>query len=58
MATDKIQTGLRLTESTYKKLKRIAKDEKRTFNNLVEYIVEEYIKMYETQNGPVDVSDM
>lgn len=57
MAPFKIQVGLRLTEEAYEKVKVIAKEEKRSINNLVEYAVERYIKDYEAQHGPVETPE-
>lgn len=53
MAISKIQTGLRLDETTYGKLKTLSEAENRSLNNLVEYIVKSYLADYETKNGPV-----
>jgi len=53
MATSKVQTGLRIEESDYYKIKQIAALEKRTINNLVEHLVHQYILRYERENGPV-----
>lgn len=53
MAASKIQTGLRLDEVTYGKLKTISETESRSLNNLVEYIIKAYLSDYEKQNGSV-----
>lgn len=53
MATAKIQTGMRLTETTYEKLKVIASVEGRSLNNLVEYVLNQYIDRFEKENGPI-----
>ena len=55
MATDKIQCGLRLKESVYEKVKFLAAQEHRSFNNLVEYAIQKYIGEYESQNGPIKI---
>ena len=55
MATNKIQTGLRLKEAVYEKAKVLAAREQRTFNNLIEYAVQRYIDDYEAQNGPIEL---
>ena len=57
MATSKVQTGLRIEESDYYKIKLIAAAEKRTLNNLVEHLVHQYILRYERENGPVQAQD-
>lgn len=54
MATNKIQTGLRLNESTYNKAKVLSDKEKRSLNNLIEYVLEAYIKDYEAKNGEIE----
>ncbi len=53
MATAKIQTGLRLNEASYEKLRVISSREARSLNNLVEYIIQRYLEDYETANGPI-----
>ncbi len=57
MATSKIQTGLRLNELVYEKLKVISTSEQRSLNNLIEFIVQKYVDEYEQLNGPVLKSD-
>lgn len=58
MAVIKIQTGLRIDETTYQKLKILSMKENRSINNLVEYIIKQYLEDYEEQNGyivlPID----
>lgn len=53
MATFKIQTGLRIDETTYYKLKFIATKDHRSINNLIEFIIQNYFEEYESQNGPI-----
>lgn len=53
MAVAKIQTGLRLDEESYEKLKTLSNQEGRSLNNLVEYIIRRYLADYESQNGPI-----
>lgn len=53
MATTKIQTGLRLDEEVYEKLKTLSNQEGRSLNNLAEYIIRRYLAEYEAQNGPI-----
>lgn len=57
MATPKIQTGLRLNEPLYDKLRAISERESRSLNNLIEYIAQKYVEDYETANGPVPLPD-
>ena len=51
MAVVKIQTGLRLDEELYGKLKTLAQQEGRSLNNLAEFIIRRYVTDYETKNG-------
>ena len=53
MATPKIQTGLRLEEGLYEKLKSLSEMEGRSLNNLIEFIVRRYVAEYEEENGPL-----
>lgn len=53
MATNKIQTGLRLEEQDLRKITHIAKQQKRSFNSLVEYLVHLYIEDYEKSHGAI-----
>ncbi len=55
MATNRIQTGLRIEEATYEKVKAICAVERRSLNNLVEYALQQYIARYEKENGPIPV---
>ncbi len=55
MSNIKIQTGLRLDELTYNKLKFIAKQENRSLNNLSEFAIQKYIISYEKEHGPIPV---
>lgn len=52
----KIQTGLRLDENTYKKLKALCEQEGRSINNLAEYIIKKYLAEYEAKNGELPLS--
>ena len=56
MAVSKIQTGLRIDETTYGKLRTIAETENRSLNNLVEYIIKNYLSEYEKKNGSVPIA--
>ena len=53
MATIKIQTGLRLSEDHYNKLKWISDHEGRTMNNLITQIIRRFLDDYEKKHGPV-----
>lgn len=51
MAKMKIQTGLRLDEELYEKVKALAELEGRSINNLAEYIIRCYVAAYEEESG-------
>ena len=53
MATNKVQTGLRLNELLYEKIKALAEKEQRSLNNLIEYAMQKYVDEYEVNNGPI-----
>ncbi|MBQ9412111.1 MAG: hypothetical protein IJU29_03315 [Oscillospiraceae bacterium] len=56
MATSKIQTGLRLNERLYDKIRELAVIEQRSMNNLMEYALQQYVNEYEKQNGVIPIS--
>lgn len=56
MATSKIQTGLRLEEQLYEKLKSLAENDGRSLNNLIEQILRRYVADYEAQQGTIPPS--
>ena len=53
MPTNKIQTGLRLNEMTYEKVKVISTREQRSMNNFIEFVIQRYIEEYECKNGEI-----
>ena len=55
MATDKVQTGIRLEFEALAKLRYIAKKQKRTLNSLAEYLVAREIEAYEKEHGVIPV---
>ena len=59
MATNRIQTGLRISEDIYTKIKFLCKKEQRSLNNLIEYTLQQYIEQYEEAHGeiPTDTED-
>jgi len=48
--TYKIQFGIRLDEETLTAIKKLAEDENRSLNNLIEYLIKEYIKKKKKEN--------
>ena len=57
MAVSKIQTGLRINETSYAKLKTLSEKENRSLNNLVEYIIQRYLDDFEKENGIIPSAD-
>ena len=55
MPTNKIQTGLRLSETAYGKLRTLAVRENRSLNNLIEHVLQQYLEAYEAEHGPLSV---
>lgn len=55
MATNRVQTGLRLNEVTYEKAKVLSMKEQRSLNNFFEYVIQKYIEAYEDEHGPIPV---
>ncbi len=56
MAISKIQTGLRIDETTYGKLKTLSENENRSLNNLIEYVLKNYLSDYEKENGIIPIA--
>lgn len=54
----KVQTGLRLEETTWQKISYISKKNKRSLNSQIEYLVESHIEEYEKQNGAIPLADI
>ena len=53
MATNRIQTGLRINEQLYEKMRTLAEKDQRSLNNLIEVILQKYIEEYEEKNGTI-----
>jgi len=53
MATDKIQTGLRLPSELLRKITFIAKHEKRSLNAQLEYATQQCVDEYELKHGVI-----
>ena len=62
MATNKIQTSLRLNEPLYDKIRSLAEREQRSINNLIEYALQKYVENYEQDHGalppPSDAAEL
>lgn len=57
MATDKVQTGLRLDYVMLRKITIIAKKQMRSLNAQLEFITKNYIEIYEKENGEVSLDE-
>ena len=53
MVNDKVSFNLRITEELNNELVRIAKEERRSKNAEIEFILEEYVKNYNIKNSDV-----
>lgn len=53
MPTSKVQTGLRLNETTYEKIKVVAAREQRSLNNFIEFVIQRYMEEYESKHGEI-----
>ena len=57
MATNKIQTGIRFEPELLYKITHVAKENKRSLNAQLEYLALNCVRQYETENGPIPVSE-
>lgn len=57
MAVLKTQFTLRLNLTDHAKIKKIAEEENRSITNMIETLVKNEIKRYESQNGEINVTD-
>lgn len=57
MATRKIQTGLRIQETLYGKIRSLSAREQRSLNNMIEYVLQQYVEKYEAENGEIPVRE-
>lgn len=53
----KIQISLRLDDDLLAKARAIAKLEGRTANNMIAYIVSQFVADYESEHGPVECQE-
>ena len=47
--------SIRMNDELYLKLKEVASKDKRSFNNMVELILQKYVDDYEQQHGEIKV---
>lgn len=57
MATDKRQFTLRMQEDNFLKIKHIADLQKRSIAMQIEFLVEDFIKSFETTNGEIIIDN-
>lgn len=57
MATDRIQTGIRFTPDLLYKITFVAKQNKRSLNAQLEYLAQNCVKAYETENGEIPLDE-
>ena len=57
MATNKIQTGIRFEPELLYKITVVAKENKRSLNAQLEYLAQQCVKAYETENGSIPVDE-
>ena len=57
VATNKVQTGIRFEPELLYKITQVAKMNKRSLNAQLEYLAEECVKQYESENGCISVSE-
>lgn len=54
MAEAKIQTGLRIDETLYKKILAVSQIQRRSLNAQIEYILDLYTRDFEKLSGPLE----
>jgi len=57
MATNKIQTGIRFEPELLYKIGHVARKNKRSLNAQLEFLAQECVRAFETENGPIDVDE-
>ena len=57
MATNKIQTGIRFEPELLYKISKVAKENKRSLNAQLEFLAQNCVKEYESENGEIKVSE-
>ena len=57
MATNKIQTGIRFEPELLYKITYIAKENKRSLNAQLEYLAQQCVREFETENGSIPIDD-
>lgn len=57
MAVIKAQFTLRLDLVTHCKIQKIAQEEHRSLTNMIDHLIKEEIKKYESENGEIIVTE-
>lgn len=57
MATSKIQTGIRFEEELLLKITYIAKRNRRSLNAQLEFLAQNCVEEYESENGEIQISE-
>ena len=57
MATNKIQTGIRFEPELLCKISKVAKAKKRSLNAQLEFLAQNCVKEYESENGEIKISE-
>lgn len=57
MATNKIQTGIRFEPELLYKIAEVAKANKRSLNAQLEFLAQECVKKYESENGEIEIDE-
>lgn len=55
MACNRMQTVLRIDEEVYEKIRVLAARDRRSINNLIEGILQQYVKKCEQETGIIDI---
>ena len=57
MATNRIQTGIRFEPELLYKITEVAKANKRSLNAQLEFLAEDCVKKYESENGKIEIDE-
>ena len=57
MATNKIQTGVRFEPELLYKITQVAKYNKRSFNNQMEYLAQLCVREFEKEHGEIELNE-
>lgn len=49
--------GVRMDDNLYLKIKYIAKQENRSYNQQAVYVLKQFVEIYEKQNGKIEVDE-